>query len=191
MAFSNTLHQLVEMVGSIFKGVLSNFILAVTIILIGFIMGRIIGRIIRRFLHEVEVDALFRRTTKFKISIEEILSGLASFFVYFVTVIMALNQLGLTTTILYIISAGVVVLIILSIFLSVKDFIPNLIAGIFIHEKRNVKKGDYIQFKDIGGKIIDINLVETKIETNRGDLLFIPNAHLMKTEFIKRKGKKG
>ena len=42
------------------------------------------------------------------------------------------------------------------------------------------------------GKIIEISLLETKIETKSGDVIFIPNSVLNKTEitYVKAKKKK-
>lgn len=191
MGFEESIVETWNAVRSLFSGVLSNIIIAIVILLVGFIIGRVVGRVSNKFFHEIELDNVVRKAAKIKFSVEELLSKFIAYFIYFITVIMALNQLGLTTTILYMISAAIIILIILSIFLGVKDFIPNLIAGIFIHEKRNINVGDVIKFRDIEGEIIHINLIETKIRTKRGDMLFIPNSNLTKNEFIKVKKRKG
>jgi|SRR3989344_163489 len=189
MEIANMLKEAVNFIKNIFSGFISHIILAVIILLSGFILGRLAGRLIKRGLHEIELDGIIRKTTSLKYSAEDILSTVIAYFIYFITVIMALNQLGVTTTILYIIAGAIIVLVVLSVFLGIKDFIPNLMAGIFIHEKRNISQGDYIKFKDIEGQVVHINLIETKIKTKKGDIIIIPNANLTKSEIIKLRKK--
>ena len=102
---------------------------------------------------------------------------------------MVLQQLGLATTVLNMIAGAVIIVIILSTLLGIKDFIPNMIAGIMIQRKQELKKGEIIKIKGMQGKIIGITLIETKIETKTGDIIFIPNAVLTKTEIIRIKNK--
>jgi small conductance mechanosensitive channel len=81
----------------------------------------------------------------------------------------------------------VIVVIILSMLLAIKDFIPNVFAGLFLHRKGFLKKGDNIIVKDVKGKIIYINLVETRVQTKEGDIIYIPNTLLTKSEVRKIK----
>ena len=118
---------------------------------------------------------------------EKSLSKFIAYFIYFVTIITALNQLGLTTTILHMISAAVLIIIVLSFALGVKDFIPNFIAGIHINRKNMINEGDRIKVKGTEGKVVKIELTETKLKTKKGDTIFIPNSVLIKEEIIKKK----
>jgi small-conductance mechanosensitive channel len=180
----------IQFLKNIFEMVFTKFVVAIIILLIGFIIGKLLGKIIQRALHEIELNNLLQRATGIKISLEEIISSFITYFIYFITVIMALSQIGLTTTVLNMISAAIIVIIILSVFLGIKDFVPNMIAGIFIHQKRFINKGDRIKVKDIEGKIIHINLVETRIETKQKDIIYIPNSMLTKSEVTVIKKKK-
>jgi len=80
------------------------------------------------------------------------------------------------------IAAGIIILIILSTFLGIKDFIPNAMAGFFIQRKKEFRIGQRIRVKGMQGTIIEITLLETKIETKNGDIIFIPNSVLSRTE---------
>jgi small-conductance mechanosensitive channel len=105
--------------------------------------------------------------------------------------VTVLQQLGLATTVLNMIAGGVIVIIILSTLLGVKDFIPNAVAGFVLQRKEFLSVGEVIKVKGMQGKIIKISLVETKIETKDKDIIFIPNSVLTKTEVVKvKKGKK-
>jgi small-conductance mechanosensitive channel len=97
---------------------------------------------------------------------------------------MALNQLGLTTTLLYILLTIILVILVGFIILAFKDFIPNIVAGFMIHQKDKIKSGDKIKVKDIEGKVVHVNLVETRIITKKKDTVYIPNSMLTKNEVI-------
>lgn len=159
---------------------------AAAIILIGFIIGKVLGRIAARILREVELNSTLKKAG-LKADIESIISGIISYFVYLVTLIMALNQLGLTTTMLYMIAGAILVIFVISLSLAIKDFIPNFIAGIRMLYKQDINVGEKIKVNDIEGKVVKIALLETHIETKKNDLILVPNSILMKNKVIKRR----
>ena len=67
-----------------------------------------------------------------------------------------------------------------------KDFIPNLVAGIYIHQKKLFLVGDTINIKDIEGKILKTDLTETVVITKDKDTIFIPNSIIIKYKLIKK-----
>jgi len=178
--------QATEYLNLIFSQLFTKFIVAIVILLIGFVIARIIGKLVQRVLHEVELNNILKKAGV-KFDLEDVISHLVIYFIYFITVIWALNALGLTTTILNMISAAFLILIIISILLAVKDFVPNLIAGFFIYQKNLIKKGDKIKVGDLTGKVEKISLVETEIKTSSGDIIHIPNSTLTKKEIIIKK----
>jgi len=175
-----------EILNNIFSQLFSKFIVAVVILLIGFVMGRVVGKLVQKFLHEIEINRILKKSGA-NFDLEGVLSHLFTYFIYFITVIWALNTLGLTTTILNIISIAFMLLIIISIFLAVKDFVPNLISGFFIHSKNMIKPGDKIKVDNVNGTVMKISLVETEIKTASGDIMHIPNSILTRKEIIVRK----
>lgn len=187
---ASTVLELVTKVRSVLSGYALKLIVAIIILLIGFIIGRIAGKISQKILHEVELDNILKKTVKLKISIEQMIGNLAMYFVYFVAIIMALKQINIATDILNIILGAFMVMIILALFLSIKDFVPNLISGIFINRKHLIDTGDYIRVDNIQGKVIEINLVDTLVQTRQGDIIYIPNSRLTKSEVIKISKKK-
>ena len=50
---------------------------------------------------------------------------------------------------------------------------------------------DDITINDIKGKVLQVNLIETKIETNNKEIIFIPNSSITKYKVIKSKNGKG
>ena len=169
-----------------FSKFLGKLIVAVIILLIGFIVGRVCERIVQKLLHELELDRIMQRTG-LKLSLETAISNLVAYLIYFIAVIMALNQLGLTTIILYIIVGGVIVLIIVSTLLAIKDYIPNMIAGFFIFRRGMFKEGNKVKLNGTQGRVKKIGLVETEILTRKGDQIFIPNSLLVKSKVTVKK----
>ena len=195
--FIDTVIAAYEAVRESTSGIFYKFIVSIILLLIGFILGKILGRLIYKFLHSFEINETFSKLSGATLKIEEIAETFTTYFIYFITVVLVLQQIGLVSTILHMIAAGIIILIILSTFLGIKDFIPNAIAGFFIQNKKEFKVGQTIKVKGMQGKISEITLLETKIETKSGDIIFIPNSVLSRTEVtyvttkaVKRKKKK-
>lgn len=180
----------ISILPKLLSGIFTKLVVAVIIVLIGLVAGKLLGKLIHKLLHEVELNKLIKKSAGIKISAEEIISSFVTYFIYFIFIVMALNQLGLTTVVLHMISGAILLLIIISIMLSIKDFMPNMFAGFFIHQKGFIKEGDIIKVDNTTGKVIHINLVETKIETKQGDIVYIPNSLLTKKTVVKIKKKK-
>jgi len=171
---------------AVFSQLFTKFVIATVILLIGFIIGRIAGRLIQRVLHEIELNKILGKAG-IKLSLEEILSSLATYFIYFITVIWALDSLGLTTTILTMISAAFLILFVISVLLGVKDFFPNIISGFFIYRKEIIRPGDKLKVDNLAGTVKKISLTETEVKTNKGDIIYIPNSTLTRKEIIIKK----
>ena len=175
-------------VHDIFSGIVTELIVSLVILFIGIILGRIAGRFSYKVLHELEINKILK-AARISIKLEEIVSKFLAYFIYFIAVIMALKNIGIATDILNIFAIAVMVVIILSIFLAIKDFVPNALSGITIYRKGFIKKGDMIRIKNMEGKITSISLVETIIETKSKDIISIPNSMLTKNEVVKVRGK--
>src|SRR4030042_595339 len=100
---------------------LNGLILSVIILLFGFIIGRVVGKLVLRVLHEFEVDKTLKNFMVVTFSFEQAISSFASFFIYFLAVVLALNQLGIGSFIFNIIAVGIITIITLSVVLAIKD----------------------------------------------------------------------
>lgn len=177
-----------SVIGSVqeaFSKLYTNFAVAIIILLAGLILGRLVGRFIHKVLEEIELNKILKRTTGIKFAIDEILANLVTFVIYFIAIVVALDQLGLASTLLKIVSVAIMIVIIASILLGVRDFFPNILSGIFIAQRRFLNKGDQVKVGGIEGEIIEVNIVETRIRTKTGDIIYIPNSVLAKKEVVK------
>lgn len=177
----------IQFIVDLLSGLVNKIIIALIIILIGFIIAKILSRIIHKTLKQVDLDKMIKEISGIKVSFEEIISHFVLYFIYFISIVLALRYMNIATDILNILSGVVILIIGIFILLSVKDFIPNIISGIIIHQKCLFKKGDIISVNNITGEVIDMTLLDTKLTTKSGDTIIIPNSTLTKTEFIKKK----
>ncbi|MBD3310584.1 mechanosensitive ion channel [Candidatus Woesearchaeota archaeon] len=182
---SEILSENVWYLNQMFSQIATKTVVSLIILLIGFIIGRLVGRVSQKLLHELELDRILRKSAGIKISMEAVAGHGISYLIYFFSIITALSQLGLTTTVLNMISAGIIILIIVSVFLSVKDYIPNFLAGLVIIRKELVRPGEYIRTRNLEGRVIHIDIFETRLETKQKDVIYIPNSLLVKNEIVK------
>jgi small-conductance mechanosensitive channel len=165
---------------------LNNVIAAVVILLIGFIIGKLAGRFIQKALHEAELDKILKKAGA-KVTFEKALSQITEYFIYFITIIFALNQLGITTVVLYIIALAAMVILVISAFLGLKDFIPNFIAGLVIYRRDLIKEGKKVSINGVSGKVHKLSLLDTIIKTPKGDIIHIPNSVVVKSKIVQKK----
>ncbi len=180
-----------ESVGSFMtalESIYSRILLALLILLLGFILGKLVERILYRVLHGLELNKSVKALVGTRLMVEEFLSHLTEYAIYFVAIVMALEVMRLSSIIVYILSAGLILIIVASILLGLKDLIPNAMAGLMLHRKNFVNEGDTIKLEDIEGTIIDCNLLDVRVKQKNGDIMLIPNVLFIKKEWVKKKG---
>lgn len=188
---NNVTNSAISFFERITEPVYSKFVVAMLLLIIGLILGKLVGKAVKRLLSEVQFNKVIRKAVGINLKLEEILSSVSTYVIYFIFVIWALESIGFSTVILNILAIGVIIIIVLSIFLGIKDFVPNFFAGIVIHSKDLINEDDYIKTSTVEGKVVKIDLLSTRIETKQKDLIFIPNSILVREKFVKKKQKKG
>ncbi|MCX8147206.1 MAG: mechanosensitive ion channel [Candidatus Woesearchaeota archaeon] len=188
--FNEFMNSLAGYFSEIFEGIYIKVLLAILVFFIGLIIGRIVTKVLHKFLHDVGLNGVLKRVVGKEYDIEKRLSLVAEYSVYLLTAIIVLNQLGVTKVIVYILFSAAVVVIIISSLLTMKDFLPNAIAGLHIYRKKIIKKGNMIDINGIKGRVIGISLVETKIKTKEGNIVYAPNLVITKAHIKKDKKKK-
>lgn len=177
----------INFVSDLFRPLFTKFVVSVIIILTGLILGRILGKLIQRVLSELEIDANVKKIFGLSTKLEEIIGLAITYIIYFIAFTMAIANLGLHTYVVYVISSAALILILISMFLGIKDFMPNVISGMLIRRKGVLKEGDFVQYDTIKGEIIKMSIVDTRIKTATGDIIYIPNSLLAKSEIKKIK----
>ncbi len=189
MMFLPLFATVVEMAREFFRSVYVNLVAAAIIVLIGFIIGRWLSRLTDKLLRELNVRTVLKEAG-IRLPLERYASKGVAYVVYFTAIIMALQQLKIASVILYIILAAMLLIMVLSFGLSIKDFVPNMTAGFSIYHDSRIRKGEYIETQGIEGTVIAISLTSIKLRTKEGDLVYIPNATLIKKGLIKKEKKR-
>ena len=154
--------------------------IALVIGAVGVLLGRAFGKAARHVVEKLEIKKQLRKAgISFKP--EMLAENIVKYVIYIGAFIAALNYLGITPVILNIIFGGLIIVVILAIFLSLKDFIPNVISGIYIISTNKIKKGDEIKVQDVSGKVKEISLTETTLISD-GSKIIIPNSTIMKEQ---------
>lgn len=158
------------------------------IILLGVIFGRLLGKLVKKILHEIELNAMLRRAD-ITLDFERFLAHSVIYLVYFIALIMALNQLGLFTQFVDILLAALLIVVLISLFLTLFDSLPNILGRLSLAHRRLFQEGDVISVSGITGRLTarvrKIGLFETRLETRSGDILFIPHRVLVKAQVKK------
>ena len=180
-----TLRSLLES----FSGIYTDFTVAVIYLLFGIAAGKLLGKISLRLLHELEVNRLVKDLTKRGLPLEEIVSSGLTYLVYLIFFVLALERLGLNPYLFNIIAMAIMAVLVVSVLLAIRDFIPNIIAGLAIHLTDRVREGDTIAVDGMDGKVVQVGVVETRLETKGGDTIYVPNSLLTKN-IVKRRARK-
>jgi small-conductance mechanosensitive channel len=152
---------------------------AVVILFLGYIFGRVLSNLLRNILKSLEIDRIIRQETRFKFKLESRLTSLLKYCIYLFSLLWAMNQLEIPTTVILIVIALGVVFVIMLIILNLADIIPNFIAGLKLKHKKFIHSGQEISVENLEGTILDIGLVETKLK-HKDQVLMIPNNVLLK-----------
>ncbi|MBU1976228.1 MAG: mechanosensitive ion channel family protein [Nanoarchaeota archaeon] len=167
--------------------VINQIVITILILLIGFIAGKLIGRLIQVGLKEIQLDKQIKRLIRFDLQLSKWVGSLVSYAIYAASIIIALARLKLMGYVMYVLLIVILVVFVMSILGFVKDFLPNVLAGIYLKKRGFFKPGDKILLPNIKGKIVSINWLETEIYTNGKDKVFIPNSVFSKQEFFVKK----
>lgn len=136
-------------------------ILAVVLIIAG---GIIVASILRRMVLKVLIRFMQKE-------LAELFSKTAYFFFIALSMIIAIGVLGVDLT--GFILAGGIIGIILGF--ALKSITSNLVSGIFLLLERTIKPGELVEVDGIIGRVVEINLMSTKIIDLKGVLTRIPN----------------
>ncbi|MEJ2034210.1 MAG: mechanosensitive ion channel family protein [Deltaproteobacteria bacterium] len=176
-SFSNAFKLLQEKIASWGKEailLLPNLLISLFILLIAYMAGVYLGR---------AASSILRRFLK-NISLINFLSALTRLTTILVGLIIALYVLRLDRAVLSILT-GVGILGI-ALGFAFQDMAANFISGIALvfHDDRPFKVGDIVETNGQMGKVREINLRTSMIETFQGHSVFVPNKQIFQAPVI-------
>lgn len=152
--------------------------IAMITLFVGFIIAKLAGKIIKRVLTEAELNRILKAAGFRPLSDE--LARLAEYTILAATLIIIMQQFGITRTIANIIGALAIVIIIIGIALAAREFIPNATAGLFLKKKIKKHYGKKITIDGIKGKLTKIGT--TGITLKDKEQHYIPYTYLAKNK---------
>jgi small-conductance mechanosensitive channel len=169
---------------------LNKVIIALVIIMAGFIVGKIVEGILRNVFARMNIDDRLSTFFAARRNYARAIRRSVVRIIYIVAIVIALEQVSLFQPVLTLLEFLAVVVILISVSLAGVDVIPNLAARAALRHKR-LAVGDDVVFTDqsgvIQGTIIDMTLIDVRIKRRNGDVFFIPNAVFLKQSIAKKR----
>lgn len=142
---------------------LPNIVMAAVVMVIGFYIAKFIRRISSKLLSKVSNN----------ITLNNLFSSVVYFSFIGIVLFTVLTILNLDKAVTSILAgAGILGL---ALAFAFQDIAANFMSGIFISFRKPLKVGDIVQIKEYMGKVKEINLRDTVIETFQGKTVIIPN----------------
>lgn len=164
----------------------TNIVAGILVIGFGILVGNIFSIIGKKVLQSFEIEKILQ-DAGVRFPLESFVASLLKYGIYITGLILGLGFLNLEKILLYTVLFIILGLLIAFILLSLKDFIPNFIAGLIIYMKSKLRTGDIVEIDTIEGKVIHTDMLEAKIRTNDGDVVIMPNVLILRSTIIKKK----
>ncbi len=150
MAFIQVLHLLFTKVS-----------VAMLTLFIGFIIAKLAGKIAKKVLAEAELNRILV-AAGFK-PLSDALGVIIEYVIYAATILVILQQFGLTYIVLGIISIIGIIVVLFSLLLALRDFIPNAVVGLFIRRKMKKFLGKKVQIGTVSGTLEHVGIIRSTV----------------------------
>ena len=142
---------------------LPNIALAAVVMVIGFYLAKFIRKIAGKLISKVSKN----------ITLNNLFSSIIYFIFIGIVCFTVLSILQLDKAVTSILAgAGILGL---ALAFAFQDIAANFMSGIFISFRKPLKVGDIVEVKDYMGKVKEVNLRDTVVETFQGQTVIIPN----------------
>ncbi len=145
-----------------------NLIAVVLILVFGFLLARFMGSLTRGAASQAGLD------------FNELLGKITTYTIQFATVVIALSQLQIDSSVLNTAFGAVIGAFALGFGLMIalggKDVARNIIAGVYA--RKSLRTGQRIQIDDVSGTILEIGSVNTRVEYATG-IALVSNSNLI------------
>lgn len=142
---------------------LPNLILAAVVLALGIFIAKYIRKLTHKLISKVSTN----------LTLNNLFSTIVFFTVIGIVLFTVLSILQLDKAVTSILAgAGIIGL---GLAFAFQDIAANFISGIFISFRKPIRVGDIVEIGDYMGKIQEVNLRDTVIETFSGQTVIIPN----------------
>lgn len=165
----NSIVNAIEEYGMLAVG--TGLVRSVVLFILGFVVVYVVGKWV--LLPLVDRVAISRGLDE---HVRRPITRVSSALVYFLAFLIGLGLAGLQGFLLAL--AGVAAAGTLAVGIALQDVIRNFVSGVFIYIDEPFRIGDWIEWDDRTGIVMDIRLRTTRVRTFDNELLTVPNADL-------------
>lgn len=158
------------------EGTIITITIVVVTILLGITIAKILGRVTKHVLAQAEVNRLLKQSG-IK-AIDQRVGAIVEYAVYVITILLVLQQLGLTRIVLGIIIIGGTLAIIISSALALRSIVPNMIHGWQVKKKLKHKIGKEVKIGMVKGKLEKVGMMQSIVLDK--EKLYIPHSYTAK-----------
>ncbi len=147
-----------------------NILISILAIILTLKIARYLGKLVNRALANRGVDAGIRHS----------LEKFVRYTIISVSIVFALDNLGISLNSLAAIGAVLMV----GIGFGLQNVTQNFVSGIIILIERPIKVGDIVRVGAVRGRVLDIRVRSTVIQTRDEVTIIVPNSKLVSEEVI-------
>lgn len=144
---------------------------AIAIFIIALIIGKFAGLIAASLLYELKIDEILE-TIGIKFFFSKTAGMIVSLAIYVAGFIFALNALGITKIVIFVLAAFFLVLLVIGLFLGIADTTRNFFIGLALRKKYLSKRS--VNLETVKGSIIEVGYTRIKVRTKEKDILVVP-----------------
>ena len=149
---------------------------ALITLFVGFVIAKLVSRIARRVMAEAELNRILAKAGIRPAS--DSLGMLLEYLIYTITILVILQQLGLTSIVIGIISIIAFIVCGFLLILTIRDVIPNMVTGVILRKKLRSHLGKQVRIGAVEGKLDHIGLVASIIRKDEDH--YIPHLYTSK-----------
>lgn len=158
---------------ALFKNVelsLAGLIFSAFAIFLSWNLSKIISAVLSKWLQKKNVDS----------GVRDSLEKFSRYLIFSISVILILDNIGISISSLAALGAVLMV----GVGFGLQNLAQNFISGIILLIERPIKVGDIVNVGDISGRIIDIRVRSTIIQTRDEITIIVPNSRFISEEVI-------
>lgn len=149
---------------------LSSILISIFIVLVTIFISKRASKLVGRVLHGKQVDS----------GVRDSMEKFSRYLIVAIGILFSMDNLGVSINSL----AAVGAVLMVGIGFGLQNITQNFIAGIIILIERPVKVGDIIRVGSISGRVIDIRVRSSIIQTRDEVSIILPNSKLISEEVI-------
>lgn len=142
------------------------------------LIAYIINKLIKRFF----TKRLFPKLEKDKEGVAKSYLRILSYIIFIIALLIAMKSAGIEIS--YLFAGGAALLV--GIGFGIQNIVNNFISGIILLFEKPIKEGDLIEVDGVLGTVTSISTRSTRVDTNSGITIFIPNSKLLENKLINR-----